>query len=84
MDLNKSTLPGDTMSLRAVLIERSLHSRYAKLARVVKTTHGDQDDDNAGADEDDNIDDTLRMTMKRRKKRRRITTKMLVRTATAI
>ena len=68
MLLNESTLLGDTMSLRAVLLERSLHSGYAKLARVLKATDGAEDDDDAGANEDDNNDDTLRMMMKRRKR----------------
>ena len=72
------------MSRRAVPVKRSLHLRYAKLARVVKATHGVQDDDDANADEDDNIDDMYRMMMKRRKKRSGTTTKTLVMTATMI
>ena len=84
MLLNESTLPDDTMSRRAVPVECSLHLRYAKLARVVKATHGAQDDDDAGANEDDNINDMCRMMMKRRKKRSRTTTKTLVTTATMI
>ena len=84
MLLNESTLPDDTMSRLAVPVECSLHLRYAKLARVVKATHGVQDDDDANADEDDNIDDMYRMMMKRRKKRSRTTTKTLLMTATII